>query len=59
MPKFEFYGTAIVSVAAYVEAESYEEAQSAVDNGDVTWECEVVDGDVENIECMNPDEKPE
>lgn len=53
---YEFCGEATVSVVAYVEAESYEEAKALVDMGEVEWECECVDGDVDNIECMNDDD---
>ena len=49
---YEFHGEATVSVVAYVEATSEAEAQAMVDNGEVIWECDDVDGDVEIIECL-------
>jgi hypothetical protein len=49
---YEFEGFANVSVRCFVEAESEEEAMAMIENGDVTWECEYVDGDVDNIELM-------
>ncbi len=51
---YEFYGEAIVSVVAYIEAESMEDARAILDDEPSLWECDSVDGDVENIECMSP-----
>ena len=39
-----------MSVVCYVNAHSEEEARALVDCGDCCWECECVDGDVDNIE---------
>lgn len=50
---YEFSGVATVSVVAYVEADSAEEARQLLDDGAVAWECEQIDGDVEDIECVN------
>lgn len=52
MPVYEFAGDATVSVVAYVEADSEEEAFNKLQQDSCYWECEMVDGDVDNIECM-------
>jgi hypothetical protein len=54
--QFEFTGVATVSVTCYVEAESAEQARAMVDAGDCEWGCDMVDGDVSDIECTNEEE---
>ena len=52
MPRYEFAGTATVSVVAYVEAEDEEAAFQMLQDNPSLWECEQIDSDVDNIECM-------
>ena len=56
MPRYEFAGYANVSVVAYVEAEDEEAAFQLLQDNPSLWECEQIDGDVDNIECMGSDE---
>ena len=54
---YEFTGIATVSVTSYVEAESEEQARSMIDTGDALWECDFVDGDVDDIELAGSDDE--
>lgn len=57
MNTYEFTGYATVSVTCRVEAKSAEEARAKIDAGDCTWECDEVDGDVNDIELADEDEE--
>ncbi len=56
MPRYEFTGTATVTVFAYVDADNEEEAFMLLQDDPGLWECDTVDGDVQDIECMGSDE---
>ncbi len=50
--QYEFSGIATVSVTCYVDATSEAEARAMVQSGDCVWECDYVDGDVDQVELM-------
>lgn len=57
--QYEFYGTATVSVQCFIEADSEEQAWEMLNSGDCAWECDEVDGDVQNIELCGPEDDEE
>lgn len=56
MPRYEFCGTATVFVRAFVEADTEEEAAMLLSDEPGIWECEDIEGEVQDIELLGSDE---
>ena len=54
--RYQFGGTATVSVKCWVDAESEDEARATLATGWCEWECDQVDGDVSEIELLTEEE---